>query len=98
MNIVWTALARTDLTVALRYYQDDDASEMAFALLQAAENAAAALGTFPETGALLQKKSGVRRKVLSPLPFALYYQVTGAAEVHILRFRHTARRPLRGFR
>lgn len=97
MNVVWTAPARNDLTVALRYYQDDDAPEMARALLQATETVAAALGTFPETGTLLQKKTGIRRKVLSPLPFVLYYRVAGDAEVHILRFRHTARRPLRSF-
>lgn len=95
MNIVWTEPARKDLGVALRYYQDDNAPEMALALLQVAEAVTEALQTFPETGALFQKRTGVRRKVLSPLPFVLYYRVADIAEIHILRFRHTARRPLR---
>ncbi|MCQ8780609.1 type II toxin-antitoxin system RelE/ParE family toxin [Aurantimonas sp. CSK15Z-1] len=43
--------------------------------------------------ALATSRPGVRRLVLSPYPYVVFYRVA-ATEIVILRFRHTARKPL----
>jgi toxin ParE1/3/4 len=37
-------------------------------------------------------RQGVRRVVLTPYPYVIFYRVT-AAEIVVMRFRHTSRKP-----
>ncbi len=66
---------------------------------QGASNVAARLATmldmlrlYPHVGART-RISGVRRLILVPYPYAIDY-IVGTDEIVILRFRHTARRPI----
>ena len=50
------------------------------------------LALYPQAGQGTSR-AGVRRVVLTPYPYVIFYRTT-AREIIILRFRHAARKPL----
>jgi len=50
------------------------------------------LARHPHAGQMTSR-DGVRRVVLTPYPYLIYYRV-GVKEIVIMRFRHAARKPL----
>lgn len=75
---------------------------LAFVAAQSPQGAVSVRARIEATAALLQEHplvgqrtsaEGVRRIVVTPHPYFLYYRVT-TMEVVVLRFRHAARRPL----
>ena len=55
------------------------------------ETVLAVLLDHPKTGQATSRQ-GVRRVVLTPYPYVIFYRVT-AAEIVVMRFRHTSRKP-----
>lgn len=75
---------------------------LAFVAAQSPQGAASIRERIEATAALLQahpfmgqrtSAAGVRRIVVTPYPYVLFYRAT-ATEIIVLRFRHAARRPL----
>ena len=46
---------------------------------------------YPNAGQATSRQ-GVRRVILTPYPYVIFYRVT-AAEIVVMRFRHAARKP-----
>lgn len=56
------------------------------------ETVLAVLLDYPKAGQATTRQ-GVRRVVLTPYPYVIFYRVT-VAEIVVMRFRHTSRKPL----
>jgi toxin ParE1/3/4 len=75
--------------------RDDEAA--AAAMLDRIERLIMLLGKFPGLGRPTDK-GDVRMISVPRYPYVIFYKILQDDEVRVLRVRHTARRPLKGYR
>jgi toxin ParE1/3/4 len=72
-------------------YIGDRSPQGAVRVAKRTETVLAVLLDHPEAGQATSRQ-GARRVVLKPYPYVIFYRVT-AAEIVVMRFRHTSRKP-----
>ncbi len=90
MKLRYTKTALRQIEQVLSYIEAR-APQGAARVAQRAETVLAVLLDHPHAGQATSRQ-GVRRVVMTPYPYAIFYRVT-AAEIVVMRFRHAARRP-----
>ncbi|MCK5933742.1 MAG: type II toxin-antitoxin system RelE/ParE family toxin [Fulvimarina manganoxydans] len=88
MKLRFTQVALRQIDTTLAYLQDRSRSG-SLAVGRRIRDVTVMLAQHPDAGQMTDKP-GVRRAVLTPYPFVIYYRVT-ESEVVIMRFRHAAR-------
>lgn len=90
MKLRYTKTALRQIEQAISYI-GDRSPQGAARVAQRTETILALLLDHPQAGQVTSRQ-GVRRVVLTPYPFVIFYRVT-AAEIVVQRFRHAARKP-----
>ena len=88
MKLRFTKTALCQIEQAL-YYIESRSPEGAARLAQRTETVIALLLDHPHLGRATSRQ-GVRRLVVTPYPYVIFYRVT-AVEIVVQRFRHAAR-------
>jgi len=97
MKVGYSPRALAQLDEIFTYIARDNLSAAA-ALVERVERLAMLLGKFPQMGRTTDK-SDVRVIGVPQYPYVIFYRIlAGRDEVRILRVRHTARRPIGGYR
>ena len=92
MKLRYTRTALRQIDEAISYVKVRSPRGAAH-VAERAEAVLAVLLDHPNAGQATSRQ-GVRRVILTPYPYVIYYRVT-AAEIVVMRFRHAARRPHR---
>ena len=90
MKLRYTNTALRQIEQVLSYIRDHS-PQGAVRVAKRTETVLAVLLDHPNAGQATSRP-GVRRVVLTPYPYVIFYRVT-AAEIVVMRFRHTSRRP-----
>ncbi|GLS20489.1 hypothetical protein GCM10007874_35060 [Labrys miyagiensis] len=91
MKLRYTKTALRQIDKALSYIKDRS-PQGATNIGERVAGIIAMLEDHPYVGQATSRR-GARRVVLTPYPYVIFYRIAGE-EVIVMRFRHTARRPL----
>ena len=90
MKLRYTKTALRQIDKAISYIKNRSPQGAAY-VAERTEAILAVLLDHPNAGQATRRQ-GVRRVILTPYPYVIFYRVT-AAEIVVMRFRHAARKP-----